>query len=103
MRNNCAPAAVRRHWVMLFRAKDLEAIFAGTCTTAFRRWKKPTVRAGSTIRTALGLVGIDSIEEIDPASLTEADATAAGYKSLAALHGMFDAQQGACYRTGPHP
>ena len=39
---------------MLFRTKDLEAIFAGQCTLAFRRWKKPTVKPGGTVRTQLG-------------------------------------------------
>lgn len=93
---------------MLFRAKDLEAISAGTCTTAFRRWKRPTVKAGGTIRTAIGLIAIDSIEEIDPKTLGEADAAAAGYPSLAALNKMFESQEGTCYRirlhaAGPDP
>jgi hypothetical protein len=88
---------------MLFRTKDLEAIAAGTCTTAFRRWKRPTVKAGGTIRTAIGLIAIDSIEEIDPATLGEADAAAAGYPSLAALNRMFESQEGVCYRIRLHP
>ena len=37
---------------MLFRTKDLEAIFSGQCTLAFRRWKKPTVKPGGSERTA---------------------------------------------------
>jgi hypothetical protein len=88
---------------MLFRSKDLEAIAAGTCTTAFRRWKRPTVRVGGTIRTAIGLIAIDSIEEIDPVTLSEADAASAGYPSLKALHAMFDSQEGVCYRIRLHP
>ena len=62
---------------MLFRARDLEAIFAGKVTTAFRRWKRPAVKAGGTVRTQRGMVAIDRIEEINPATLTEADAAAA--------------------------
>lgn len=88
---------------MLFRAKDLEAIAAGTCTTAFRRWKRPTVKAGGTIRTAIGLIAIDAVEEIDPKILGEADAAAAGYSSLAALNRMFESQEGVCYRIRLHP
>lgn len=87
---------------MLFRTKDLDAIAAGTCTTAFRRWKRPTVKSGGTIRTAIGLIGIDSIEGIDPKTLGDADASAAGYPSLAALNRMFDSQEGVCYRIGLH-
>jgi len=88
---------------MLFRTKDLDAIFSGTVTTAFRRWKRPTVKAGGTIRTARGLVAIDAIEEIDPGVLTEADATAANYPGLKQLHAMFDSQEGTCYRITLHP
>ena len=88
---------------MLFRTKDLEAIFAGQCTLAFRRWKKPTVKSGGTIRTQLGMVGIDSIEAIEPDSVTDEDARAAGYKDRAGVIAMFDAQEGTCYRIRLHP
>ena len=93
---------------MLFRTKDLEAIMSGRVTTAFRRWKKVGAKAGGQQRTQLGMVAIDSVEAIDPKTLTEADATAANYESLAALHAMFDAQEGTCYRIklrpgGPDP
>jgi hypothetical protein len=93
---------------MLFRTKDLEAIFAGTVTTAFRRWKRPTVKAGGAVRTQMGMVEIESIETIDPATLTEADATAANYPGLKQLLAMFESQEGVCYRItlrpgGPDP
>ena len=88
---------------MLFRTKDLEAIFAGRCTLAFRRWKKPTVKPGGTVRTQLGMVGIDSIEAIEPADVTEEDARAAGYKDRAGVVAMFEAQEGTCYRIRLHP
>jgi hypothetical protein len=88
---------------MLFRTKDLEAIMSGRVTTAFRRWKKPGAKAGSQQRTQLGMVAIDSVEVIDPASLTEADAKAANYPDLASLHAMFDAQEGTCYRIRLRP
>jgi hypothetical protein len=87
---------------MLFRANDLEAIVAGERTLAFRRWKRATAKAGGTLKTQLGLVGIDSIEEVDPATLTEAEAKEAGYRDLAALRAMFDAQEGTCYRIRLH-
>jgi hypothetical protein len=93
---------------MLFRTKDLEAIFAGRVTTAFRRWKKPGAKAGGQQRTQMGMVAINSVEEVDPRTLTEADARAANYPDLAALLAMFDAQEGTCYRIrlrpgGPDP
>lgn len=87
---------------MLFRTADLKAIVAGERTLAFRRWKRPTTGPGRTVKTQLGLVGIDTVEVIDPATLTEAEATEAGYPSLAALHAMFDSQEGTCYRIRLH-
>lgn len=87
---------------MLFRTTDLKAIVEGRRTLAFRRWKRPTAKAGGTVKTQLGLVGIDSIEEIDPASLSEAEALEAGYKNLEQLNAMFDAQEGTCYRIRLH-
>lgn len=88
---------------MLFRRADLDAIFAGKVTTAFRRWKRPTVKVGGTVRTALGLVAIDAIEVVDPKALTEADAAAANYPNLASLQAMFASQDGTCYRVALHP
>jgi hypothetical protein len=87
---------------MLFRTKDLSAIVAGERTLAFRRWKRPAAAAGRTVKTQMGLVGIDAVEPIDPASVTGAEAMAAGYPDLAALRAMFDAQQGTCYRIRLH-
>jgi hypothetical protein len=87
---------------MLFRTADLKEIVAGRRTLAFRRWKRPTTRAGGTVKTQLGLVGIDSIEEIDPASVTESEARDAGYRDRAALLAMFESQDGACYRIRLH-
>ncbi|WP_423065507.1 hypothetical protein [Devosia sp. CN2-171] len=88
---------------MLFRKPDLEAIFAGERRLAFRRWKKPTVRVGGTVRTAMGLVGIDAIEPIEPESVTDDDARAAGYRDRADVLAMFEAQEGTCYRILLHP
>lgn len=88
---------------MLFRTKDLEAIFAGQCTLAFRRWKRPTVKPGGTVRTQLGMVGIDSVEVIEPGEVSEDEARAAGYQDRAGVIAMFDAQQGTCYRIRLHP
>lgn len=88
---------------MLFRTKDLEAIFSGQCTLAFRRWKKPTVKPGGTVRTQLGMVGIDTVEAIDASEVTEEEARAAGYKDRAGVIAMFDAQEGTCYRIRLHP
>lgn len=95
--------AVRQYPAMLFRSKDLDAIFSGRCTLAFRRWKRPTVKVGGTVRTAHGLVGIDAIEPIEPEAVTEDEARAAGYPDRAGVLAMFASQEGTCYRITLHP
>ncbi len=72
---------------MLFKAAVLERIGRGEVTLAFRRWTKPTVKAGGTLRTAAGVLAIDSVEPVDLAALSEADIRAAGYASREALEG----------------
>ena len=72
---------------MLFKATVLERIGRGEVTLAFRRWTKPTVSAGGTLRTAAGVLAIDSVEPVELATLSEADVHAAGYASREALEG----------------
>jgi hypothetical protein len=70
---------------VLFRADTLEGIRAGRVTLAVRRWRRPTVRTGGTLVTAVGVLAIDSVERIEATELTERDAHAAGAGSLAEL------------------
>jgi hypothetical protein len=70
---------------VLFRADTLEGITTGRVTLAVRRWRRPTVRAGGTLTTAVGVLAIDSVDRIDPSELTERDARAAGAASLEEL------------------
>jgi hypothetical protein len=67
----------------------------GSVTLAFRRWDRPRMRPGSTQRTSAGVVRIDTVEEIDPAALTEDDAARAGVRSLAELHRILGRRDGA--------
>lgn len=94
---------LREDCAMLFRTKDLEAIFAGRRTLAFRRWKRPTVKVGGQVRTQMGMVGIDAIDPIAPADVTDAEAVEAGYRDAAGVMAMFEAQEGQCYRIRLHP
>ena len=64
---------------MLLSRKHLDRIAAGEIDRAFRRWKRPTVRAGGTLRTSIGLLAIDSVEPITDADVTEEDARLAGF------------------------
>lgn len=64
---------------MLIRHAVLEGIVAGDVDLVFRRQKRPTVRAGGTLKTRVGVLDIVSIEPVDPDALTARDATRAGY------------------------
>ncbi len=66
---------------MLFKAKVLEKIGRGEVTLAFRRWSKPTVQAGGTLRTAAGVLAIGSVDAVEPETVPETDIRAAGYAS----------------------
>jgi len=79
---------------MLFRRQTLEAIASGGVTLAYRRWKRPTVRAGGRVRTASGVVLIGNIAIVGMSALTEKDASAAGFPTLAALQEMLGPDDG---------
>lgn len=71
---------------MLFPAEIVPAIERGAVTVAFRRWSRPRARAGSMHRlTPGGAIRIVSVDLVDPAAITSADAMRAGHASRAAL------------------
>ncbi|WP_295812288.1 ASCH domain-containing protein [uncultured Nitratireductor sp.] len=70
---------------MLFKRAILEGIARGDVTLAFRRWKRPTVKAGTRLRTALGEVPIGRVDAIEEAKLDDDAARRAGFSSLADL------------------
>ena len=63
----------------------LQAIGRGEVTVAFRRWKRPTVRAGGTLRTRAGVLSIDSVEPTSQRRISAEDAGRAGFASRAEL------------------
>ena len=68
---------------MLFKAPVLAAIAEGKVDLAFRRWRKPTVKAGGTLTTPVGVLAIDEIVVVAPDAIDDADAVRAGYASAA--------------------
>ena len=94
---------------MLISPATAAGIADGTVTLAFRRWDRPRMRPGSTQRTGAGVIRVDSVDEVDPATLTEDDALRSGVRSLAELQKLLDRRPGAhVYRMrvsldGPDP
>jgi hypothetical protein len=84
---------------MLIRADVLELIGRGEITLAFRRWRRPTVRTGGTLRTAIGVLAIDSVEPVALADITASDARIAGYRDRAELTAWLESREGEIYRV----
>jgi hypothetical protein len=70
---------------MLFPQAVLDGIARGEITLAFRRWDRPRVRAGTRLRTAIGVIAVESVAEVDPARISRADARRAGHADAADL------------------
>jgi hypothetical protein len=84
---------------MLIRANVLAAIQAGEVTLAFRRWRRPTVKAGGTLRTMVGVLAVDSVEKVPLSRITAQDARQAGCQSLAELTAFLRGRDGDVYRV----
>ncbi len=84
---------------MIFRLSDLEGIKTGKITLAFRKWKKPTVRKGSQIRTEIAVVDISDISEISLTDITDRDAVSAGFDCAESLlKSLNKVNEGTIYR-----
>jgi hypothetical protein len=70
---------------MLFKSADITGILAGDITLAFRRWRRPTVKAGGTLRIPGHVLAIEAVERIEPSAVSDRDARNAGRESRAAL------------------
>ncbi|RSM61445.1 hypothetical protein DMH03_22505 [Amycolatopsis sp. WAC 01376] len=63
----------------------LEGLAAGTIDLAFRRWSKQNVRQGDIMRLEAGVIEVGSVETVDPATITDADARRSGADSANAV------------------
>jgi hypothetical protein len=68
---------------MLIKREILEAIRAGRIDLQFRRWTRPTVKPGGTLKTPLGLLRIGTVTDMRPEDVTAADARRAGFADRA--------------------
>ncbi|MYN63434.1 MAG: hypothetical protein F4X11_00135 [Acidobacteria bacterium] len=83
---------------MLLRMAVLERIVRGEVSLVFRRWRRPTVRSGGCLRTALGVLRILDVAAVAEADISEADASRAGFSSRTALLAGLGAREGQVYR-----
>lgn len=75
---------------MLLKRELLEDIKAGKVDLVFRRWNRPTVKAGGTLKTKVGLLAIKSVTDMSPEDVTDADARRAGFADVAAFRRWLD-------------
>lgn len=75
---------------MLLKRDLLEDIKAGKIDLIFRRWNRPTVKAGGTLKTKVGLLAIKSITDMSPNDVTDAEAQRAGFKDVADFRRWLD-------------
>ena len=83
---------------MLLRRAVLARIVSGEVSLAFRRWRQPTVRAGGSLRTALGVLRILDVAVVREADISQADAARAGFSSRDALLDELGSREGRVYR-----
>lgn len=89
---------------MLIKRVVLDRIAAGEIDLVFRRWRKPTVKAGGQLRTAVGMLDIAAVDRVGVSRITAADAARAGYDTRAALLRELDSRtEGDIYRIEVHP
>jgi hypothetical protein len=91
---------------MLFREDILRGIADGRVTLAFRRWRKAPPRAGSTLRTPVGVLTIDRVDVVGEDDITPDDVGRTGLSADALRASL--AGDGALVRielrlSGPDP
>ena len=75
---------------MLLKLAVLEAIKRGEIDLQFRRWSRPTVKPGGTLKTKLGTLHIGRVDEMDPGDVGEEDARRAGFADVADFRRWLD-------------
>lgn len=94
---------------MLLKRTALRGIVEGSITLQFRRWKRPTVKSGGTLLTAVGQLAIIEVTPVEVHAITDSEALAAGFADLSALHDTLGrGRSGEVYRIrlafdGPDP
>ena len=83
---------------MLLKMKTLEGIRSGEITLAFRRWKRPTVREGGELTTAIGVLAIDAVRLVTLTSISEEDSKRAGFAARKDLLSELRGREGRVYR-----
>ncbi|MGQ0615661.1 MAG: hypothetical protein ACT4PW_01505 [Acidimicrobiia bacterium] len=90
---------------MLFPRRFWAGLEAGTATVAYRRWRRPTVKAGGQLRSPGGPLAIDSVAVVEADGIDESEARRAGYPTVSELLADLapEAEDRLLYRIEFHP
>ncbi len=83
---------------MLLNNAELELIRAGAVSLVFRRWRRPNVKPGGTLTTAIGVLAIDAVDAITQRDITDDDAHRAGHADRRSLLDTLRGREGTLYR-----
>jgi hypothetical protein len=87
---------------MLLKQAILDKVRDGEVSIAFRRWTRPSVKAGGFRATSIGRLAIDDVRPVAEADITEADARLAGEASHADLMAALAQGKGEIHRIAFH-
>lgn len=83
---------------MLIKVETLQKIVSNEIDLVFRKWKRPTVKKGGTLKTAVGVLEILAVDEIREAQITKRAARRAGYAGLDDALAELAKRDGTLYR-----
>lgn len=87
---------------MLFKRAILTKVRDGEVSLAFRRWTKPSVKAGGSLVTSVGRLAIDEVRPVTEAEITDEAARLAGAASRAELMAALAKGTGELHRIAFH-
>ena len=91
--------ATWHHEGVLIKRVVLDQIEAGELDVIFRKWRKPTVKAGGQLRTSVGMLNILAVDKVAKSKISVADAQRAGFATKADLVRELDSRaEGDIYR-----
>ena len=87
---------------MLFKRDTLNRIETGEITVAFRKWRRPSVKKDGTLKTRIGVLGIDAVDVVEEEAITAGEASEAGYDCVETLAEDLAGRSGDVYRIHFH-
>ncbi len=85
--------------VVLIKRRFLDGIVDGSVDLQFRRWRRPMVKVGGTMRTAVGVLEVVTVDVVMASRITMGEARRAGHDSVADLVAQDRKPEGDLYRV----